>query len=127
MASPQSTAPQAGVPAARAPRQGISKEERLVIVASSLGTVFEWYDFYLYGSLAAIISKHFFVAVNETTSFIFALLAFSAGFFVRPFGAIVFGRLGDMIGRKYTFLITILLLGGATAVVGFLPGYATLG
>jgi MFS family permease len=106
---------------------GISKEERLVIVASSLGTVFEWYDFYLYGSLAAIISKHFFVAVNETTSFIFALLAFSAGFFVRPFGAIVFGRLGDMIGRKYTFLITIMIMGLATTVVGFLPSYQTIG
>ena len=89
--------------------------------------MFEWYDFYLYGSLAAIISKHFFVAVNETTSFIFALLAFAAGFFVRPFGALVFGRLGDLIGRKYTFLVTIVLMGAATSVVGFLPGYATLG
>ncbi|HET9551570.1 MAG TPA: MFS transporter [Anaeromyxobacteraceae bacterium] len=106
---------------------GITKEERMVIFASSLGTVFEWYDFYLYGSLAAIIAKHFFVAVNETTSFIFALLAFAAGFFVRPFGAIVFGRLGDLIGRKYTFLVTILLMGGATFVVGLLPGFATLG
>ena len=106
---------------------GLTAEERKVIFASSLGTVFEWYDFYLYGSLAAIIAKHFFVAVNETTSFIFALLAFAAGFFVRPFGAIVFGRLGDLIGRKYTFLITILLMGGATAIVGFLPGYSTLG
>ncbi|MEQ1567148.1 MAG: MFS transporter [Myxococcota bacterium] len=106
---------------------GMTREERLVIFASSLGTVFEWYDFYLYGSLAAYISKHFFVAVNETTSFIFALLAFAAGFFVRPFGAIVFGRLGDMIGRKYTFLVTILLMGSATFVVGILPGYATLG
>jgi len=118
-----STAP-AGAPA---PTKGISAEERLVIVASSLGTVFEWYDFYLYGSLAAIISKHFFVAVNETTSFIFALLAFSAGFFVRPFGAIFFGRLGDMIGRKYTFLITIMIMGLATTVVGFLPTHATIG
>src|SRR5512133_417706 len=126
MASPQSTAP-AGIPPAKAQSKGITKEERMVIFASSLGTVFEWYDFYLYGSLAAIISKHFFVAVNETTSFRFALLAFAAGFFVRPFGAIVFGRLGDLIGRKYTFLITILLMGGATAVVGFLPGFATMG
>ncbi len=117
MASPQPA--QSGV--------GITKEERLVIFASSLGTVFEWYDFYLYGSLAAFISKHFFVAVNETTSFIFALLAFAAGFFVRPFGALVFGRLGDLIGRKYTFLVTIVLMGGATFVVGVLPGYATLG
>ncbi len=117
--SPQTTAPSSGA--------GMTKEERMVVFASSLGTVFEWYDFYLYGSLAAIIAKHFFVAVNEATSFIFALLAFAAGFFVRPFGAIVFGRLGDMIGRKYTFLITILLMGGATFIVGVLPGYATLG
>ncbi len=106
---------------------GMTSEEKMVVFASSLGTVFEWYDFYLYGSLAAFISKHFFVAVNETTSFIFSLLAFAAGFFVRPFGAIVFGRLGDLIGRKYTFLVTILLMGGATFIVGVLPGYATLG
>ena len=106
---------------------GITKEERKVIFASSLGTVFEWYDFYLYGSLAAIIAKHFFAGVNETTSFIFALLAFAAGFAVRPFGAVVFGRLGDMIGRKHTFLITIVIMGLSTAVVGFLPGYATIG
>ncbi len=106
---------------------GITKEERMVIFASSLGTVFEWYDFYLYGSLAAIISKQFFVAVNETTSFIFALLAFAAGFFVRPFGAIVFGRIGDLIGRKYTFLVTILLMGGATVIVGVLPNYNSIG
>ena len=114
-------------PAAVSSGAGMTKEERMVVFASSLGTVFEWYDFYLYGSLAAIIAKHFFVAVNEATSFIFALLAFAAGFFVRPFGAIVFGRLGDLIGRKYTFLITILLMGGATFIVGILPGYATLG
>jgi hypothetical protein len=117
--SPQTTAPSSGA--------GMTKEERMVVFASSLGTVFEWYDFYLYGSLAAIIAKHFFVAVNEATSFIFALLAFAAGFFVRPFGAIFFGRLGDMIGRKYTFLITILMMGAATFIVGVLPGYATLG
>ena len=106
---------------------GITKEERKVIFASSLGTVFEWYDFYLYGSLAAIIAKHFFAGVNETTAFIFALLAFAAGFAVRPFGAIVFGRLGDMIGRKHTFLITIVIMGVSTAIVGILPGYATIG
>jgi MFS family permease len=123
MAMPQSTAPQS----AAAQTAGMTSEEKLVVFASSLGTVFEWYDFYLYGSLAAFISKHFFVAVNETTSFIFALLAFAAGFFVRPFGAIVFGRLGDLIGRKYTFLVTIMLMGSATFVVGLLPGYATLG
>ncbi|PNB70864.1 MFS transporter [Pseudomonas sp. GW456-E7] len=110
-----------------APNHGITKEERKVIFASSLGTVFEWYDFYLYGSLAAIIAKHFFAGVNETTSFIFALLAFAAGFAVRPFGAIVFGRLGDMIGRKHTFLITIVIMGVSTAVVGLLPGYASIG
>ncbi|MDH0301851.1 MULTISPECIES: MFS transporter [unclassified Pseudomonas] len=110
-----------------APQRGITREERKVIFASSLGTVFEWYDFYLYGSLAAIIAKHFFAGVNETTAFIFALLAFAAGFAVRPFGAIVFGRLGDMIGRKYTFLITIVIMGLSTAVVGILPGYAAIG
>lgn len=110
-----------------APQRGITREERKVIFASSLGTVFEWYDFYLYGSLAAIIAKHFFAGVNETTAFIFALLAFAAGFAVRPFGAIVFGRLGDMIGRKHTFLITIVIMGLSTAIVGLLPNYATIG
>ncbi|MEJ5862909.1 MFS transporter [Pseudomonas farsensis] len=110
-----------------APQRGITREERKVIFASSLGTVFEWYDFYLYGSLAAIIAKHFFTGVNETTAFIFALLAFAAGFAVRPFGAIVFGRLGDMIGRKHTFLITIVIMGLSTAVVGLLPSYASIG
>jgi len=106
---------------------GIDKSHRMVIFASSLGTVFEWYDFYLYGSLAANISKQFFSGVNATTSYIFTLLAFAAGFFVRPFGALVFGRLGDLIGRKYTFLITIMIMGSATAVVGFLPSYETIG
>ncbi|NTU59812.1 MAG: MHS family MFS transporter, partial [Deltaproteobacteria bacterium] len=106
---------------------GITKEEKLVIGASSLGTVFEWYDFYLYGSLAAIIGKQFFSGLNETSQFIFALLAFAAGFAVRPFGAIVFGRLGDLIGRKYTFLVTIVLMGGATFIVGCLPSYGTIG
>ena len=108
-------------------RTGITSAEGKVIFASSLGTVFEWYDFYLYGSLAAIISKHFFSGVNETTGFIFALMAFAAGFAVRPFGALVFGRLGDMIGRKYTFLVTILIMGLSTAVVGMLPTYAQIG
>ncbi|MBV9345658.1 MAG: MFS transporter [Gammaproteobacteria bacterium] len=106
---------------------GIDRAHRRVIFASSLGTVFEWYDFYLYGSLAAIISKQFFSGVNETTGFIFALLAFAAGFAVRPFGALVFGRLGDMVGRKYTFLITIVIMGLSTALVGVLPGYASIG
>jgi len=98
-----------------------------VIFASSLGTVFEWYDFYLYGSLAAIIAKQFFSGVNETTGFIFALLAFAAGFAVRPFGAAFFGSLGDRIGRKYTFLVTIVLMGLSTFIVGVLPNYATIG
>ncbi len=103
-------------------------EVRRVIFASSLGTVFEWYDFYLYGSLAAIISKQFFAGVsNPNAAFIFALLAFAAGFAVRPFGAIFFGRLGDLVGRKYTFLITILIMGVSTSIVGFLPNYATIG
>ena len=105
----------------------MTAEERRVIFASSLGTVFEWYDFYLYGSLAAIISVQFFSGVNPTAAFIFALLAFAAGFAVRPFGAIVFGRLGDLVGRKYTFLITILIMGLSTFIVGLLPGYAAIG
>ncbi|HTJ97955.1 MAG TPA: MFS transporter, partial [Rhodocyclaceae bacterium] len=106
---------------------GITPEERKVIFASSLGTVFEWYDFYLYGALAPIIAKQFFSSLNETAAFVFALLAFAAGFAVRPFGAIIFGRLGDMIGRKYTFLVTILIMGLSTAVVGMLPNYASIG
>ncbi|MES2152087.1 MAG: MFS transporter [Pseudomonadota bacterium] len=105
---------------------GLTKEERKVIFASSLGTVFEWYDFYLYGSLAAIIAKQFFIG-DPTTTFIFALLAFAAGFIVRPFGALVFGRLGDMIGRKYTFLITIMIMGASTFVVGLLPSHSQIG
>lgn len=106
---------------------GTSQETQKVIFASSLGTVFEWYDFFLYGALAAVISKQFFAGVNDTTAFIFALMAFAAGFIVRPFGALVFGRLGDMIGRKYTFLATIVLMGLATFCVGLLPNYASIG
>ncbi|AVS82636.1 MFS transporter [Paracidovorax avenae] len=109
-----------------APRP-MSPEERKVILASSLGTVFEWYDFYLYGSLAAIIAKQFFSGLDAGSAFIFALLAFAAGFIVRPFGALVFGRLGDMIGRKYTFLVTILIMGLSTFIVGVLPTYASIG
>jgi MFS family permease len=101
--------------------------EKRVILASSLGTIFEWYDFYLYGLLATIISAQFFSGVNETTGFIFALAAFAAGFAVRPFGALVFGRLGDLVGRKYTFLVTISLMGFATFMVGVLPTYASIG
>ena len=109
-----------------APRP-MSKEERKVIFASSLGTVFEWYDFYLYGSLAAIIASHFFSGVNPTAAFIFALMAFAAGFAVRPFGALVFGRLGDLVGRKHTFLITIMIMGLSTFLVGVLPSYDSIG
>jgi MFS family permease len=112
---------------AKTENRPMSAEERKVIFASSLGTVFEWYDFYLYGSLAAIIAKQFFSGLDPAAAFIFALLAFAAGFIVRPFGALVFGRLGDMIGRKYTFLVTILIMGGSTFVVGILPSYASIG
>lgn len=104
-----------------------TQSEKLVITASSLGTVFEWYDFYLYGLLATIISAQFFSGVNETTGFIFALAAFAAGFAVRPFGALVFGRIGDVVGRKNTFLVTMGLMGLSTFVVGLLPSYATIG
>ncbi len=105
----------------------MTPEEKKVIFASSLGTVFEWYDFYLYGSLAAVIAKQFFGGLDPTSAYIFALLAFAAGFLVRPFGALVFGRLGDMIGRKYTFLVTILIMGTSTFIVGLLPSYASIG
>jgi MFS family permease len=105
----------------------IGTSHKRVVFASSLGTVFEWYDFYLYGSLAALIGKQFFSGLNETSQFIFALLAFAAGFAVRPFGAIVFGRVGDLVGRKYTFLITIIIMGLSTFLVGVLPSYTTIG
>jgi MFS family permease len=104
-----------------------TQNDWLIIGASSLGTVFEWYDFYLYGLLASVISAQFFSGVNETTGFIFALAAFAAGFAVRPFGALVFGRLGDLVGRKHTFLVTMSIMGGATFAVGILPNYATAG
>ena len=106
---------------------GMTSEERLVIFASSLGTVFEWYDFYIYGTLAVFLAKYFFSSVPASTAFIFTLLAFAAGFAVRPLGALIFGRLGDMIGRKYTFLITMSLMGIGTFFIGVLPGYATWG
>ncbi len=105
----------------------MSAEERKVIIASSAGTVFEWYDFYLAGSLAANISANFFSGVNPTAGFIFTLLGFAAGFAVRPFGALVFGRLGDIVGRKYTFLVTMTLMGISTFIVGLLPGYGSWG
>ena len=106
---------------------GMTSEERMVIFASSLGTVFEWYDFYIYGTLAPILAAQFFSGVNPTAAFIFTLLAFAAGFAVRPFGALFFGRLGDMIGRKYTFLITMSLMGVGTFFIGLLPSYASVG
>ncbi len=105
----------------------VNRNDALVIGGASVGTVFEWYDFYLYGSLATFITKHFFSGVNETTGYIFALLAFAAGFAVRPFGALIFGRLGDLWGRKNTFLVTMLLMGLATFAVGLLPSYASAG
>ena len=101
--------------------------DRRLILAASLGTIFEWYDFFLYGSLAVIISKQFFSGVDETTGFMFALLAFAVGFVVRPFGAAFFGHLGDLVGRKYTFLMTMFLMGVTTLAVGLLPGYSRIG
>src|SRR6202000_2052085 len=117
------TSADAGLPKSTAATQSSC----VVIGASSLGTVFEWYDFYLYGLVASIISAQFFSGVNEVTGFIFALAAFAAGFAVRPFGALVFGRLGDLVGRKHTFLITMGIMGGSTFVVGLLPSYASAG
>jgi len=108
-------------------KRPMTREERRVILASSAGTIFEWYDFYLYGSLAAIIGAQFFSSFPEATRNVFALLAFAAGFLVRPFGALFFGRLGDLIGRKYTFLMTILIMGISTFIVGLLPNYASIG
>ncbi|MDB5858013.1 MAG: putative transporter, partial [Ramlibacter sp.] len=121
------TASTADVMADRAADAPMTQGEKKVIFASSLGTVFEWYDFYLYGALAAIIGKQFFTGLDPTSAYIFALLAFAAGFLVRPFGAIFFGRLGDMIGRKYTFLVTILIMGASTFIVGLLPSYTAIG
>ncbi len=109
------------------PKEPPRQNDKLVVLASSVGTIFEWYDFYLYGLLATVISAQFFSGVNETTGFIFALGAFAAGFAVRPFGAILFGRIGDIVGRKYTFLVTMGLMGLATFAVGLLPGYASIG
>src|SRR3984957_9826408 len=105
----------------------MTSDEKKIILASSLGTVFEWYDFYLYGSLAVIIGAKFFGQFDETTRNIFALLAFAAGFLVRPFGALVFGRVGDLVGRKYTFLVTILIMGSSTFIVGILPTSDSIG
>src|SRR5579862_3197707 len=111
----------------RSMRDAAAPNQWLVIGASSLGTVFEWYDFYIYGLLATILTTQFFSGVNEVTGFIFALATFAAGFAVRPFGALVFGRLGDLVGRKYTFIVTMSIMGGATFLVGLLPSYASIG
>src|SRR5580698_9423976 len=118
-----STSADAGLPTSTTAAQS----SWLVIGASSLGTVFEWYDFYLYGLVASIISAQFFSGVNEVTGYIFALAAFAAGFAVRPLGAMVFGRLGALVGRKHTFLVTMGIMGGPTFAVGLLPSYATAG
>lgn len=114
---------------AAAPTQSTPTDQtqRKVVLASSLGTMFEWYDFFLAGSLAAQISANIFSGVNPTAAFIFTLLSFAAGFAVRPFGALVFGRIGDVVGRKYTFMVTIALMGAATFAIGLLPGYAQIG
>ena len=107
--------------------RGMTAEERKVIFASSLGTVFEWYDFYIYGTLGVFLAKYFFSNVPPNVAFIFTLLAFAAGFAVRPFGALVFGRIGDIVGRKYTFLVTMTLMGVGTFFIGVLPSYARWG
>ena len=109
------------------PAVALDRKHKLVIFASSLGTVFEWYDFYIYGTLAAFFGKHFFPAGNDTAAFLSSLALFGVGFSVRPFGSLVFGRLGDLVGRKYTFLVTIIVMGLSTALVGVLPTYATIG
>src|SRR5476649_1057958 len=113
--------------AAAAPDATLAPEEKKVIFASSLGTVFEWYDFYLYATLAPFFAALFFPKGNATAALLSAFAAYAAGFLVRPFGAIVFGRIGDLVGRKYTFLITIVFMGGATFLVGLLPTYASIG
>ena len=115
------------MPKVQAITRGITPQERKVICASSLGTIFEWYDFYLYIVMSTVIAKQFFSGVDPNTAIIFTLLGFAAGFIVRPFGAIVFGRLGDMTGRKYTFLLTIVIMGSSTFLVGILPNYEMAG
>src|SRR5213595_4202163 len=107
--------------------QGFEREEKKVIFASSLGTVFEWYDFYLYAVLAPFFASLFFPSGNETAALLSAFATYAAGFLVRPFGALIFGRIGDLVGRKYTFLVTIVVMGMATVLVGLLPTYASIG
>src|SRR5262245_12272456 len=111
----------------RQPTQGMTSDERRVIFASSLGTVFEWYDFYLYATLAPFFAALFFPPGNDTAALLSAFATYAAGFLVRPFGALIFGRIGDLVGRKYTFLVTIVVMGGATFAVGLLPTFATIG
>src|SRR5947199_5253119 len=106
---------------------GMTKDEKFVIFASSLGTVFEWYDFYLYATLAPFFAALFFPPGNDTAALLSAFATYAAGFLVRPFGAIIFGRIGDLVGRKYTFLVTIVVMGGATFLVGLLPTFAAIG
>jgi MFS family permease len=106
---------------------GMTKDEKFVIFASSLGTVFEWYDFYLYATLAPFFAALFFPPGNDTAALLSAFATYAAGFLVRPFGAIIFGRIGDLVGRKYTFLVTIVVMGGATFLVGLLPTFSTIG
>src|SRR6202166_4679398 len=110
-----------------APSAGMTSEEKFVIFASSLGTVFEWYDFYLYAILAPFFAALFFPAGNDTAALLSAFATYAAGFLVRPFGAIIFGRIGDLVGRKYTFLVTIVVMGGSTFLVGLLPTFQTIG
>ena len=111
----------------RQPAEGMTSDERRVIFASSLGTVFEWYDFYLYATLAPFFAALFFPPGNDTAALLSAFATYAAGFLVRPFGALIFGRIGDLVGRKYTFLVTIVVMGGATFAVGLLPTFATIG
>src|ERR1700747_1729655 len=106
---------------------GLTSQEKFVIFASSLGTVFEWYDFYLYATLAPFFAALFFPPGNDTAALLSAFATYAAGFLVRPFGALIFGRIGDLVGRKYTFLVTIVVMGGATFGVGLLPTFATIG
>src|SRR5256714_9661550 len=107
--------------------QGVAQEERRVILASSVGTIFEWYDFYLYATLAPFFAALFFPPGNDTAALLSAFATYAAGFLIRPFGAIIFGRIGDMVGRKYTFLMTIMIMGASTFCVGLLPTYAAIG
>src|ERR1700750_2992179 len=107
--------------------RGMTSEEKFVITASSLGTIFEWYDFYLYAVLAPFFAALFFPSGNDTAALLSAFATYAAGFLIRPFGALIFGRIGDLVGRKYTFLVTIIVMGGATFLVGLLPSFASIG